>query len=150
MDPSQQVRASDQERDQAIDALAEHARTNRLTLEEFDERAAVVAAAQVRDDINALFDDLPEPKPHFGSSAAEPAPVPAVALAAEPAPVPEAPVGKPGNLPAVRRAARATTYGLAMSGGAITIALVVLTGNWLWFFILPPILYALRQASKRW
>jgi len=149
MDRSQQVRASDQERDQAIDALAEHARTNRLTLEEFDERSAVVAAAQLRDDINALFDDLPEPRPHFGSPAAEVAPG-APAPAAAPAPVPQAAVGKPGNLPAVRRTARAAAYGLAMSGGAITILLIVLTGNWLWFFILPPLLYALRQAAKRW
>jgi hypothetical protein len=144
MDRGHQVRASDEERDQAINALAEHARTNRLTFEEFDERSAVVAAAQMRDDINVLFDDLPEPKPHFGGSASEVLPQEKAATGKEIA------ARESGNLPAGRRALHAVTYGLAMSGGAITIALVALTGNWLWFFILPPILYAIRQAARRW
>jgi Domain of unknown function (DUF1707) len=108
------VRASDQERDQALDALAEHARTNRITLAEFDERAAVVSAAQGRDDINALFDDLPEPKPHFDrAERPEPQPRPGSS-------VPEVATREPASLPvpAGRRAVGAAAYGLFMSSGA--------------------------------
>ncbi|EID53666.1 DUF1707 SHOCT-like domain-containing protein [Saccharomonospora xinjiangensis] len=56
-------RLSDAERTQALDALAEHVRTGRLDLPEYDERSASVTSAKTRGDLAAVFADLPDPRP---------------------------------------------------------------------------------------
>ncbi|WP_277068678.1 DUF1707 SHOCT-like domain-containing protein [Saccharomonospora viridis] len=56
-------RLSDAERKEALDALAEHVRTRRLDVVEYDERSAVVSAAKTRRELEPVFSDLPEPRP---------------------------------------------------------------------------------------
>lgn len=57
------LRASDTERDDALQALAAHYADGRLERAEFDERAEVALAARTRDQLHALFADLPGPVP---------------------------------------------------------------------------------------
>jgi hypothetical protein len=67
------LRASDSERDDALHALAAHYADGRLERAEFDERAEVALAARTRDQLHALFADLPGPVP-VPSSRPEPVP----------------------------------------------------------------------------
>jgi hypothetical protein len=57
------VRASDSERDTALHLLAAHYADGRLDRTEFDERADAALAARTRDQLRALFADLPGPVP---------------------------------------------------------------------------------------
>lgn len=57
------MRLSDAERDEAIEALSEHVRTGRLDLDEFGARSAKASAAKTRRDLVPLFADLPTPRP---------------------------------------------------------------------------------------
>jgi uncharacterized protein DUF1707 len=71
------VRIGDAEREQALRALGEHMGAGRLTVDEYGERSAQVAAAKTRGELTRLFADLPEPHPTFGSpwvTVAQPAP----------------------------------------------------------------------------
>lgn len=82
-----ELRLSDAERQEALDALSEHVRTGRLELTEFDERSVQVSGAKFRKDLKPLFADLPEPRPSVlgdlarrdggMSRAGRPAPAPA-------------------------------------------------------------------------
>ncbi|MFC4004167.1 DUF1707 domain-containing protein [Prauserella oleivorans] len=58
-----ELRLSDAERQEALDALSEHVRTGRLDLTEFDERSQQTSVAKFRRDLEPLFADLPDPKP---------------------------------------------------------------------------------------
>jgi uncharacterized protein DUF1707 len=62
------VRIGDAEREQALQALGEHMSAGRLTVDEYGQRSAEVAAAKTRRDLDALFTDLPEPHPRFGAT----------------------------------------------------------------------------------
>jgi len=53
------MRASDQERDQAVKLLGEHAAVGRLTLDELEERVSVALVAKTRGELEALARDLP-------------------------------------------------------------------------------------------
>lgn len=53
------VRASDTEREEALRSLAGHFSEGRLERAEFDERAEVALEARTRDELRALFTDLP-------------------------------------------------------------------------------------------
>lgn len=57
------LRASDAERDAALHLLAANYADGRLDRAEFDERADAALAARTRDQLRALFADLPGPKP---------------------------------------------------------------------------------------
>ena len=57
------LRASDSERDQLVDALRDHAAEGRLTTEELDERTGAAYAATTRGELVALRRDLPEAAP---------------------------------------------------------------------------------------
>jgi hypothetical protein len=54
------LRASDAEREQAVDLLRAHAVDGRLTLEEFADRIDRAYAARTRDELDELGSDLPE------------------------------------------------------------------------------------------
>lgn len=58
---SDATRIGDAEREAAIQALQHHLSAGRIDLDEFDERAARVAAARTRGELAPLFADLPEP-----------------------------------------------------------------------------------------
>jgi Domain of unknown function (DUF1707)/2TM domain len=55
----ERLRASDAEREQAATALREHAAAGRLTIDELDQRAQAAFAARTREELEALFEDLP-------------------------------------------------------------------------------------------
>jgi hypothetical protein len=57
------VRASDTERDEALRSLAAHFAEGRLDRAEFDERAGSALEARTRDELRALFADLPMRSP---------------------------------------------------------------------------------------
>jgi hypothetical protein len=57
------VRASDAERDRAVESLRAHAQAGRLTSEELDERVGAALAATTRADLDALERDLPGERP---------------------------------------------------------------------------------------
>ena len=84
------VRASDSEREEALRSLAAHFAEGRLNRTEFDERADTALEARTRDDLHALFTDLPSRPP--GEVVRQDAGAQA----------PKAPVG-PGGLPGGRR-----------------------------------------------
>ena len=56
------LRASDAERERAVDALRAHAAAGRLDAEEHEERLGRALAARTRADLVALLEDLPEPR----------------------------------------------------------------------------------------
>ena len=57
------LRLSDGERQEALDALSEHVRTGRLDVDEYGERSERVTTARTRRELAPLFEDLPEPRP---------------------------------------------------------------------------------------
>jgi hypothetical protein len=57
------VRASDEERDEAVRTLAAHYAEGRLDQPEFNERADAALAAVTREQLRGLFTDLPRPEP---------------------------------------------------------------------------------------
>lgn len=59
------IRLSDAERQEALDALSEHVRTGRLDVDEFGDRSAHATAARRRGELEPLFADLPTPRPSF-------------------------------------------------------------------------------------
>ncbi|NED95414.1 DUF1707 domain-containing protein [Phytoactinopolyspora alkaliphila] len=68
------IRASDQERDETVERLSEHATTGRLTLAELEERIDRAYAATTRDELARLTADLPAPssRPATSHPGAEP------------------------------------------------------------------------------
>lgn len=54
------VRLSDDERNAAMSQLGKAMSEGRLSIEEYDSRSRKVAAAQIRSDLDGLFQDLPE------------------------------------------------------------------------------------------
>jgi hypothetical protein len=56
-----EIRIGTAEREQAMQRLSDHFAAGRLSVAEFDERSAVVAAAMTRGDLDKVFIDLPEP-----------------------------------------------------------------------------------------
>jgi hypothetical protein len=57
------IRASDDEREAALQDLGRHFATGRLDRAEFDERSEAAFAARTRADLRRLFADLPEGSP---------------------------------------------------------------------------------------
>jgi hypothetical protein len=62
-DGGEALRASNAERDDALNLLSAHFADGRLDRAEFDERAEAALAARTRDQLRALFADLPGPGP---------------------------------------------------------------------------------------
>lgn len=79
-----EVRLSDEERQEALDALDEHVRTGRLDIDEYGERSAQVTAARRRGDLEKLFTDLPRPRPSVLEEPARPGAEPVAGKAGEP------------------------------------------------------------------
>jgi hypothetical protein len=76
------TRVGDAERDKATEYLREHMAAGRLDAAEFDERLTRALSAKFTSDLDALFTDLPEPKPN---SPALPEPFQAPPWQSEPA-----------------------------------------------------------------
>jgi len=63
------LRASQQERDRAVELLRMHAGEGRLDLEELEQRVEAALAARTRGELDALLADLPRPRSRRRSSA---------------------------------------------------------------------------------
>ncbi|MEU7143138.1 DUF1707 domain-containing protein [Nocardia sp. NPDC046473] len=61
MEDLPEIRIGTAEREAAMRRLSDHFAAGRLSVAEFDERSAVVAAALTRGDIAPVFADLPDP-----------------------------------------------------------------------------------------
>ena len=85
--PQPEIRIGDQERREVDDRLRAALDEGRLTLTEYDERAALCWAARTRSDLDALVSDLPAPHPPEQETEKLPSPAPT------PAPSPAA--GRP-------------------------------------------------------
>jgi TM2 domain-containing membrane protein YozV len=85
MTDSDDLRTGTAEREAAVRILGEHMSEGRLSLEEYEERAAAALEARTRGDLRSLFTDLPAPYPPFM------APPPVAYQAAPPAQYPAAP-----------------------------------------------------------
>ncbi|MER7013907.1 DUF1707 domain-containing protein [Saccharopolyspora sp. NPDC000359] len=68
------LRIGDPERELAMRLLGEHFAVGRLDVGEYDERCRQVAAARFRSELEALFDDLPDPRPERAVPAPQVAP----------------------------------------------------------------------------
>ncbi|PXX66361.1 uncharacterized protein DUF1707 [Nocardia tenerifensis] len=55
------IRIGTAEREAAMQRLSDHFAAGRLSVAEFDERSAVIAAAVTRGDLTPVFADLPDP-----------------------------------------------------------------------------------------
>ena len=115
---SPEMRIGDTEREQALAALGEHMSAGRLTIDEYGDRSARVAAARTHGELLELFTDLPAPKP--GST---PTPRPAAAPQ-PPATVPQARVEKRGNAPRISMGA------IAAASWPVAIAIGLVTEKW--------------------
>ncbi len=62
-DPHRQIRIGTSEREAAIGALGEHMAAGRLEPDEYGDRVASASSARFRDELDALFADLPAPHP---------------------------------------------------------------------------------------
>jgi len=58
-----ELRISDAEREQALEALNVHMANGRLDIDEYGERSAQIVAAKTRGDLVPIFRDLPDPHP---------------------------------------------------------------------------------------
>ncbi|WP_227998726.1 DUF1707 SHOCT-like domain-containing protein [Nocardia australiensis] len=56
-----EIRVGTAEREQAMRRLSDHFAAGRLSVAEFDERSAIVAASMTRGELDTVFVDLPEP-----------------------------------------------------------------------------------------
>ena len=81
-DPRAAIRASDADRERALDLLRVHWLAGRLTLEEYEQRCEDAAGGRFLDDLRASLRELPYPPPEQA---------PAAAVAATPAPRPKDP-----------------------------------------------------------
>lgn len=90
-----EMRLSNAERQEALDALEEHVRTGRLDVDEYADRSAKATVATRRGELEPLFADLPAPHPSvlsrelFTPSITGPAPrlTPGQALASKAVPI---------------------------------------------------------------
>jgi hypothetical protein len=62
------IRTSNAERDEAVNALGVHLSTGRLELDEYEARCTRATAARTRGDLEELFTDLPAPHPDLSSA----------------------------------------------------------------------------------
>ncbi len=92
--------------------LSDHFAAGRLSVAEFDERSAKVAAAMTRGDLAPIFADLPEPVPPPQQQQSVPAP-------------------KPHDR---KSDARGALVGLAV---IVALVLFFVTHTWLWFLLIP-------------
>lgn len=120
-DPSQRV--GDAERQRAIDLLGEHWRAGRLDPGEHERRTTAAFAAVTRSDLDALFEDLPEPRP---TSAGVVAPTNGPGTAA-------APTAEPVRRSFVDRR-RDTIMAVTPF---VALILFFVTHTWLWFLAIP-------------
>ncbi|QUH04899.1 DUF1707 domain-containing protein [Saccharopolyspora erythraea] len=63
MGKQRDLRVGDQERELAMELLGTHMSAGRLEVDEYDQRCVRAASARYASELDALFDDLPSPRP---------------------------------------------------------------------------------------
>ncbi|AZI58552.1 DUF1707 domain-containing protein [Nakamurella antarctica] len=123
------VRIGDVDRNAAVTALSEHLGLGRLNLEEFNERSTVVANARTMDEVDAVFGDLPEPRP-VGA---------ALALAGTPGVALAGPSGVAGSSQTLSPVAgpNKTLIALIAAMPFLALGLFFITGLWYFFLLVP-------------
>ena len=119
--PDDNIRIGDSERMQADELLRQHLTAGRLSITEYDQRAASVYAARTRHDLDAVFGDLPDGPP--GSAALSPRAATGRVSSAS------APVAGSSN--------RQLLVGLMAALPIIAVILFFVTRSWLWFLLIP-------------
>ncbi|WP_338893055.1 DUF1707 domain-containing protein [Rhodococcus sovatensis] len=135
------VRIGTAEREQALSNLSQHLSDGRLTLPEFDERSAVVAAATTRGQLDSVFTDLPTPS--LAPTASRPLDI---SRSNEPAVPPTQPDADDG-----------WDWRKAVMGAAPIIALILffvvpVSNSWLFFLLIPlagALLFGGDRSKKR-
>ncbi|WP_072807496.1 DUF1707 SHOCT-like domain-containing protein [Rhodococcoides yunnanense] len=130
------VRIGTAEREQALSSLSQHLSDGRLTLEEFDERSAVVTSATTRSQLDAVFTDLPSA--NIAPTASRPLDL---SKSQTPARTPDSAVDDGWDW---RKAAMAVTPIVAL----ILFFVVPLSNSWL-FFLLIPLVGAIVYGGDR-
>ena len=137
------IRIGNDERAAAMQALDEHLSAGRLEPDEYGDRVAKASVARTREELEALFVDLPEPHPRWGAQLA----------ATDRAPVPP-----PGRLePSEADRDEGVLGGRA---GAVVVALAPIvalalffaTRWWVWFLLVPAVavvVYGGRDQRRR-
>jgi Domain of unknown function (DUF1707) len=136
-----EVRIGNDERDAAMRALDEHLSAGRLDPDEYGDRVASVSVARTFADLEPLFADLPDPRPH--------PPGPAVTLTKSP-PASTAAGGTAGRLEPLGGRVGETLVALSPF---IALALFFLSPEHSWVvFLLVPIAGAIvyGNAHHRW
>jgi hypothetical protein len=133
-DAQEPKRIGDAERDKAAEYLREHMAAGRLDAEEFDQRVTRALNAKVGPDLDALFTDLPEPRP--GSTLVPTEPFKAPPWQSQPVSSQEVAAPTPAQPPSTAN----RTFAI-VSAAAWTIAIVFCfaTGWQNWWILLIPI-----------
>lgn len=128
---SPDIRIGDAEREEALRALGDHMSAGRLDIDEYGDRTARVSTAKTRGELAALFADLPDPRPTFGTPAAARPP----AVPGEGRVSPRDPVDRWQQRPLAQR------IGGAVMGVSwiLMVPLFFVTHTW-WVFLLPMVL----------
>lgn len=133
--PNPSPRIGTAEREEAMAALDKHLEAGRLDPEEYGDRSAKVTEARTAADLEPLFADLPEPRPHLGGGTMA-------------APVTGAPPATRSETPSAL-----ARWGPVVSGALPILALILfftvpIANSWI-FFLLIPLGGALFAGSRR-
>ena len=144
MSETPETRIGDADRDKAAEYLREHMAAGRLDAAEFDERLTKALTAKVASDLNALFVDLPEPRPGTSLVPTEPYQAP---------PWQSSPAGEsrqladrqPGSVPSATNKTGAILAAVAWPAAI----LLCFATNWrFWWIMLIPVFVSI--GIRRW
>ncbi|WP_067886021.1 DUF1707 SHOCT-like domain-containing protein [Nocardia vaccinii] len=123
MADSPDIRIGTAERETAMRQLSDHFAAGRLSVAEFDERSAVVAAAVTRGDLVRVFADLPDP-----------------------AAQPRQPAARPQQQPGRRAEVRGAVMGITVIAALV---LFFAFHTWLWFLLIPVAAILVGPSGRR-
>jgi DUF1707 SHOCT-like domain len=135
------IRIGTDERAAALQALDEHLSAGRLEPDEYGDRVAAASVARTREQLEALFVDLPEP--HLP---------PGAQLATGPAPAPPPRRSDPSSDRDDRVLGGRTGAVVVALAPIIALALFFATRWWVWFLLVPAVavvVYGGRDQRRR-
>jgi hypothetical protein len=139
------TRIGDADRDKAAEYLREHMAAGRLDAAEFEERLTRALSAKFASDLDALFTDLPEPKPNSPQAVTEPFQAPP--WQSEPASGSQQLAERPpGAVPA--KGVNKTMAVITAMAWPAAIILCFATGWRFWWIMIIPIF--LSMGIRRW
>jgi uncharacterized protein DUF1707 len=124
------IRIGNDERAAATQALDEHLSAGRLEPDEYGDRVAAASVARTREELEALFVDLPEPHPRWGAQLA--------ATDRAPAPRPRPPEPSDAGRDEGVLGGRTGSVVVALAP-IIALALFFATRWWVWFLLVPAV-----------